>query len=97
MYGLEIKEEADKIFPKISKKNPKLLKIIDKKINSIRKNPNHRYKFLKKSLRSFNRVHVDKHFVLIFKIDHSRKTIVIYYFDHHDRVYKWSPRGDYYV
>lgn len=94
MYSLEIKEEADKIFFKLSKKNPKQLKIISKKINQVRKDPNHSYKFLRKPLQKFNRVHIDTHFVLIFKIDHSRETIVVYYFDHHDKVYEWRPRDD---
>ncbi|RLG16116.1 hypothetical protein DRN69_01650 [Candidatus Pacearchaeota archaeon] len=94
MYALEIKQEADKIFKKLSKKNPKQLRIIDKKIKEIRRNPNHVYKFLKKPLQSFNRVHIDKHFVLIFKIDHPRETIVVYYFDHHDKIYKWMPRTE---
>ncbi len=47
MYSLEIKEEADKIFSKLSKKNPKQLDIIVKKIRKIRKNPHHIYKFLR--------------------------------------------------
>ncbi|GBE19958.1 MAG TPA: type II toxin-antitoxin system mRNA interferase toxin, RelE/StbE family [Candidatus Pacearchaeota archaeon] len=79
MYGLEIKKEADKIFIKLSKKNPSQLSIIDKKIKQVRENPAHSYKFLKKPLQIFNRVHIDKHFVLIFKLDHTKKTLIIYY------------------
>ncbi|HKL23859.1 MAG TPA: hypothetical protein VJ912_00830 [Candidatus Nanoarchaeia archaeon] len=95
MYSLEIKEEADKIFRKISKKNPEQLKKINKKIQEIRKKPDHVYKFLRKPLQSFNRVHIDRSFVLIFRIDHWRETVVIYYFDHHDKVYQWRPKeGD---
>lgn len=92
MYNLEVKEEADKIFEKLSKKNQFQLKIIEKKIKSIRENPHHAYKFLTEPLQSFNRVHIDKHFVLIFKINHQTKTVTIYYFDHHDKVYKWRPK-----
>jgi len=92
MYNLKIKKEADKIFNKLSKKNPKQLEMIGKKIREIRENPTHVYKFLKKPLQRFNRVHIDNHFVLIFKIDYLRKTVVVYYFDHHDNVYKWRPR-----
>lgn len=91
MYTLEVKEEVDKIFKKLSRKNPKQLKIISKKISEICKNPLHKYKFLRKPLHSFNRVHINKQFVLIFKIDHSRETVIIYYFDHHNRVYNWRP------
>ena len=73
MYDLDIKPEADKIFKKLAKKNPYQLKIIDKKLTEIRSNPNHDYKFLRNPLQTFNRVHIDKHFVLIFKRDHTHK------------------------
>ena len=93
MYSLEIKEEADKIFSKLLKKNSKQLEIVNKKIIKIINNPNHIYKFLRKPLQTFNRVHIDDHFVLIFKIDHVRKIVVIYYYEHHDRVYNWKPKN----
>ncbi|MBI4438909.1 addiction module toxin RelE [Candidatus Woesearchaeota archaeon] len=92
MYDVYVKPEADDIFKKLNKKNPKQLEIIDKKLVEVRENPNHAYKFLRKPLQLFNRVHIDKHFVLIFRIDHSRKIIDVYYFDHHDEVYKWRPK-----
>lgn len=92
MYSLEVKEEADRIFKKLSKKNPKQLSIIDKKIADIRENPGHIYKFLQKPLQSFNRVHIDKSFVLIFKIERERKAVVVYYYSHHNSVYKWRPK-----
>ena len=94
MYDLDIKPEADKIFKKLSKKNSKQLKIIDKKVQEIRKNPHHIYKFLRKPLQTFNRIHIDKHFVLIFRIDHEKAVIDVYYYDHHDFVYKWQPKAD---
>tara|TARA_Y100000310_G_C20638020_1_gene792302 strand:+ start:1337 stop:1627 length:291 start_codon:yes stop_codon:yes gene_type:complete len=92
MYSLEIKPEADKIFKKLSKKNPKQLKIISNKIKEIRTNPSHEYKSLRKPLQSFNRVHIDKHFVLIFKIHHDKEIVEIFYYDHHDKVYKWKTK-----
>ena len=92
MYGLGIKEETDKIFKKLSRKNPKQLKIIQKKIEEIQNNPHHMYKFLRKPLQNFNRVHIDKHFVLIFKINHNEGIIEVYYYDHHDNVYLWRPK-----
>ena len=91
MYSLIIKEEADRIFKKLAKKNPKQLLIIDKKIKEIRESP-YGYKFLRKPLHGFNRVHIDKNFVLIFKIDHTLKAVDIFYYDHHDYVYKWQPK-----
>jgi len=91
MYYLDIKPEADKIFKKLAKKNPHQLNIVDKKLTEIRLNPNHGYKFLRSPLQTFNRVHIDKHFVLIFKIDRTKKAVVVYYYDHHDNVYDWRP------
>ena len=94
MYDLDIKEEADEIFKKLEKKNRKQLEIIDKKIKEIQLNPQHIYKFLRAPLQAFNRVHIDNHFALIFKINHQDKVVEVYYFDHHDRVYKWRPKND---
>lgn len=91
MYSLGIKEEADKIFFKLSKKNKKQIETINKKIEKIRLNPLHEYKFLHKPLQNFNRVHIDTNFVLIFQIHHNKKTVEIHYFDHHDLIYKWRP------
>ncbi len=92
MYSLGVKEDVDKLFKKLAKKNPKQMSIINKKINEIINNPAHIYKFLRKPLQSFNRVHIDKSFVLIFKIEHERKIVIIYYYDHHDHIYKWSSK-----
>ena len=94
MYSLDIKPEADKIFHKLSKKNQKQLKIINKKIKEIRTNPFHKYKFLRKPLQTFNRVHIEKHFVLIFKIDHNNKVVDVYFYGHHDEVYQWRPKSN---
>lgn len=93
MYDLDIKPEADEIFKKLTKKNRRQLEIIHKKIQEIRFNPQHIYKFLRKPLQTFNRVHIDNHFVLIFKINNKNKVIEIYYFDRHDNVYKWRPKS----
>jgi len=95
MYELDIKPEADKIFKKLYKKNLKQLQIINKKIYEIRMNPYNKYKFLRKPLQTFNRVHIDKHFVLIFKIKHKEKVVDVYYYDHHDNVYKWLPSEEF--
>ncbi|MDP2749962.1 MAG: hypothetical protein Q8O89_03970 [Nanoarchaeota archaeon] len=93
MYFLDIKPEADQIFKKLSKRNPKQLVMIYRKLEEIRANPQHKYKFLRKPLQLFNRVHIDTHFVLIFKINHEKTTVDVYYFDHHDRVYLWRPKN----
>lgn len=88
MYSLEVKPFVDKLFSKLAKKNPHQLRIINKKIQEIQKNPFHTYKFLRSPLHGFNRAHVDKHFVLIFRIHHALETLEIWYYGHHDDVYK---------
>ena len=88
VYSLDIKSTTDSIFRKLEKKNLKQLMIINKKIKKIRQNPWHKYKFLKKPLQGLNRVHIDKNFVLIFKIIHSKQTVEIWFYGHHDEVYK---------
>jgi len=90
---LDIKPETDKIFKKLAKKNKKHLMIIHKKIEEIKQNPHHTYKFLRKPLQTFNRVHIERHFVLIFKINHKKAIVEIYYYDHHDNVYQWKPKS----
>jgi YafQ family addiction module toxin component len=91
MYNLFIKPTADKIFKKMVKKNQRRLKMVFKKIQEIRENPDHKYKFLRKPLQNFNRVHINTNFVLIFSINHKKKAVEIFYFGHHDEVYKWRP------
>jgi len=91
MYELDIKPEADRIFKKLAKKYKKQLLIIRKKLHEIRENPHHSYKFLHFPLQTFNRVHIDKHFVLIFRINHTTKVVEVYTYDHHDNVYEWRP------
>ncbi len=91
MYNLDVKPEADKIFKKLSKKNRKQLEIIYNKLQEIQLNPHHDYKFLRAPLQMFNRVHIDKSFVLIFKIRHDKQIVEVWYYDHHDNIYKWRP------
>ncbi len=94
MYDLYIKPTADRIFKKLSGKDRQKLLMIHKKINEIRENPHHEYKHLRKPLKDFFRVHIDLSFVLIFAIDHADKKVTIYYFGHHDDVYKWRPKKE---
>ncbi len=51
--------------------------IIDKKIEEIRLKLYHKYKNLKSLLQIFKRVHIDKHFVLIFLVKHEEELIEV--------------------
>ncbi|MBR9691786.1 hypothetical protein GOV06_03280 [Candidatus Woesearchaeota archaeon] len=87
MYKLETDEVLYKKFSKLSKKNKKQLKIIRDKVIEILKNP-HRYKNLRHDMKDYKRVHIDKHFVLVFSIDETSKTVTLEDYDHHDKIYK---------
>ncbi len=87
IYSLELKPGVDKIFKKLLKKNKSHLKIINSKVNYLRANPYKRYKFLKKPLEGFNRIHLNESFVLVFKLEHLSKKVILYDYAHHDKAY----------
>lgn len=82
----------DKFRKKLSilfKKDARRYLILMKKIEEIItcNNVDH-YKNLRKPLQIFKRVHIDAHFVLVFKYEKSKDAIYFYDFDHHDNIYK---------
>ncbi len=85
-YNLEVKPILDKIFRNLDKSQ---LRVVSKKVEAICSNPFKKYKFLRKPLSGFNRVHLNKHFVLVFRINHSKRCVVLYHYAHHDEVYSW--------
>ena len=87
MYSLEIKPELDSKFEKLTKKNKKQFEVILNKINEILENP-HRYKNLRAPMNHLKRVHIDKHFVLIFSINEEQESVTLVDYDHHDKIYK---------
>jgi YafQ family addiction module toxin component len=86
MYSLEVRESVDRIFSKLAKKNPKQMRIIDKKIKQILENPHH-FKPLRTPMQHLRRVHIDKSFVLTYSVDEQNEIVVIEDYDHHDNVY----------
>ena len=85
MYSIEVSELADKKFYKIANKNKALFEAINKKLEDIKRNPEH-FKPLRYSMRNIRRVHFG-HFVMIFEIDYHRGVVRILDFDHHDKIY----------
>jgi len=86
MYLLDTKPDVDKIFSKLSKKDPKQLRIIFRKIEQIVKNPYH-FKPLRGDMKGARRVHIDKSFVLIYEIDEENKLVRLLDYNHHDNIY----------
>ena len=87
MYSLAIKPELDKKFNKLFKKDRKQYQIIFEKIKEIILNPQH-YKNLRVPQNRWKRVHIDKHFVLLFSVDENSKIVTLEDYDHHDNIYK---------
>jgi len=85
MYNLEIREEVDKVFQKLAKKDRVSLKYINKKILEIKENP-YNFKPLKNPLQNYRRVHIGN-FVLIYSINEQTKTIIVERYKHHDEAY----------
>ena len=87
MYELKIDEQLLKKLDKLRKKNFKQVEIILKKAEEILENPQ-RYKNLRAPLNSWKRVHIDKHFVLLFSVDEHSNTVTLEDYNHHDKIYK---------
>jgi YafQ family addiction module toxin component len=86
MYRIKISPKLDEIIQKLEKKNRKQVEIILKKAGEIAENPK-RYKNLRAPLNHLKRVHVDKHFVLVFSVDEKSKSVTLEDYDHHDNIY----------
>ncbi|MCK5030291.1 MAG: hypothetical protein KAR64_02380 [Thermoplasmatales archaeon] len=82
----------EKLLKKLSivfNKDPRRYKILMKKVEEIiASNKIDHYKNLRRPLQDFKRVHIDTHFVLVFKYEKNEDVIFFYDFDHHDNIYK---------
>ena len=87
MYKLAIKENLDRKFKKLKKKDRELLVLIDRKVREILDNP-YRFKPLRKPLQNKRRVHVGGSFVLVYEINKDEKIVTLLDLDHHDNIYK---------
>lgn len=87
MYVDLYNEEITKKLSKLKKKNVKYYLIARKKMDQILANPEHKYKDLHYNMKGIKRVHIG-HFVLVFVINHIRKTISFEDFNHHDIIYR---------
>jgi YafQ family addiction module toxin component len=86
MHDIEIRENLDKAFRKLAKKDSRQMEAVAKKVHEIAEDP-HAYKPLRFPLAGLRRVHIGS-YVLLFSIDEARKTIVLEDYEHHDRVYR---------
>lgn len=90
MFDFDLTDELKIKIRKLLRKDREKVEIINKKIKEIINNDNEsieRYKNLRYNLKHLKRVHIDKHFVLTFKVDKEKKFILFEDFDHHDKIY----------
>jgi mRNA-degrading endonuclease RelE of RelBE toxin-antitoxin system len=87
LYTDEYSDEIGCKLSKLKKRDLKQYLIVRKKMDWITANPFHRFKFLSEDMKGLNRLHFG-HFVLVFSIDHEKKTVSFEDYDHHDRIYR---------
>ncbi|MBS1266550.1 MAG: hypothetical protein MAG795_00517 [Candidatus Woesearchaeota archaeon] len=86
MYKDVYSSDIVKKLKKLKKKDSKVYTILRKKMDWILNNPNHRFKNLRHSMKGINRVQLGGN-VLIFVINHKKRTVSFEDFDHHDKIY----------
>ena len=85
-YKLEISEQLDRIFDKLSKKDKLQFEILSKKIKEILEDP-YKFKPLRGNMAGQRRVHI-RHFVLIYEILENEKIVRLLDYEHHDKIYE---------
>lgn len=90
MFGFQFTDELKFIIKKLVKKDKKRTIILKKKIKEIINN-NHktidRYHNCKYDLKEYKHVHIDKSFVLLFKVEKKNNFILFAKFGHHNSLF----------
>ncbi|PIN76125.1 addiction module toxin RelE [Candidatus Woesearchaeota archaeon CG10_big_fil_rev_8_21_14_0_10_37_12] len=91
MFDFDLSDELKLLIRKLAKKDKLRILILNKKIKEII-NKTHieidTYKNLRHDLKEYKRVHIDKSFVLLFKVNKEKNMIYFWKLEHHDNVYK---------
>ena len=90
MFSFDLTDDLKLKLKKLSKKDWERAAIVNKKIKEIIQSDLssiEHYKNLRHDLKEFKRVHIDKSFVLTFKVDLAQNFILFVDFDHHDKIY----------
>jgi YafQ family addiction module toxin component len=91
MFDFDITDELKFIIEKLVKRDKKKAEIINKKIREIINNDSStidRYYNCSYSLKEYKHVHIDKSFVLLFKVDKNNNFILFARIGHHDDFFK---------
>lgn len=90
-FRYDFSDELDETLSKLFKKNRKLYEITLKKAEELASRDDSTIDYcknLKHALKGYKRVHVDKSFVLLFKVFKKERFILFDKLKHHDQVYK---------
>ncbi|MEA3514151.1 MAG: addiction module toxin RelE [Nanoarchaeota archaeon] len=91
MFSFDISDGLKVVLAKLSKKAPVRAAIIYKKIEHIISSDEKtidNFKNLRHGLSEYKRAHIDKSFVLLFKVTKSKEHILFDRIGHHDDIYK---------
>ncbi len=91
MFDFDISDELKVLLRKLSKKNKVRAEILRNKIKEIVANNTlsiDRYKNCKYDLKDFKGVHIDKSFVLLFRVYKQENIVYFWKLKHHDEAYK---------
>jgi YafQ family addiction module toxin component len=91
MFKFQFSDKLKKVVAILNKKDRARNLVIAKKIQEVINNDAssiNRYKNLRYDLSDYKRVHIDKSFVLIFKVFEKENFILFERIDHHDKIYK---------
>ena len=89
-FKYNLSEELKKTLKKLYKKDKKRYEATLKKIEEVSSRNIQTidfYKNLRHELKDFKRVHIDKSFVLTFRVYREKKFILFQRFKHHDQIY----------
>ena len=90
-FDYDLSEALKKIVLKLRERDPTRCDMLWRKINQIIQCDEFtidHFKNLQHGMKDRKRVHVDKRFVLTFKVDKAKKFILFDDFDHHNAIYK---------
>jgi len=86
-FSDELEETLDKLFKKDRKRYEAIMKkaeeVASRDLTTVEF-----YKNLRYDKKEYKRVHIDKSFILMFKVFKEKKFILFDMFDHHDNIYK---------
>ena len=89
-FNYDFSEELKKTLKKLSKRDPKRYEAVFKKVEEVVSRNSETidfYKNLRHDMKDFKRVHIDKSFVLLFRVYRKENFILFQRFKHHDQIY----------